>query len=89
MFKGEIGQSNINPIKIMSQPTRPVLYQLKINNFDGDNFFLESGAATGTLQVPLAPINKGVDFTVPVKFDPSILGECKANLEISDKDIGT
>jgi len=36
-----------------------------------------------------ATINKGLDFTIPIKFDPSILGECKANLEIMEKDVST
>jgi len=38
LFKTEIGQSTITPIKLQSFLTRPVTYQLKIINHEGDNF---------------------------------------------------
>lgn len=43
----------------------------------------------GNVQVVQSAIDKGVDFTLPIKFDPSIIGECKATVEISEKDIGS
>ena len=87
LFKTEIGQSTITPIKLQSFLTRPVTYQLKIINYEGDNFYLENGTLTSTVQQ--ATIDKGIDFTLPIKFDPSIIGEGKASVEFSDKDIGS
>lgn len=89
LFKTEIGQSTITPIKLQSFLTRPVTYQLKIINHEGDNFYLENGTLAGTSAVQQATVDKGIDFTLPIKFDPSIIGECKASVEISDKDIGS
>jgi len=66
-----------------------VIYQVKLVNLDGDNFYLENGTMVSTINVGPATIMNGLDFMCPVKFDPSILGECRANLEISDKDVGT
>jgi len=66
-----------------------VIYQVKLVNLDGDNFCLENGLMAGTINVGPATIINGLDFLCPIKFDPCNLGECRANLEISDKDIGT
>lgn len=89
LFKTEIGQSTITPIKLQSFLTRPVTYALKINNVEGDNFYLENGTLAGNVQVLQTSTDKGLDFTLPIKFDPSIIGECKATVEISEKDIGS
>ena len=50
---------------------------------------MKNGTLTGTSAVQQATVDKGIDFTLPIKFDPSIIGECKASVEISDKDIGS
>jgi len=89
LFKSEIGQSNTTSIKLQSFLLKQMSYTVKIVNQDGDNFFLENGTMVGTLNVGPATVSNGLDFFCPVKFDPSILGECKANLEVSDKEIGT
>lgn len=38
LFKTEIGQSTVTPVKLQSFLTRPATYALKVNNIDGDNF---------------------------------------------------